>query len=504
MTALVKMSGIVKSFGETIANDDVSLEIAAGEVHALLGENGAGKTTLMNILYGLTIPDEGTIEVGGVSVAPRNPADAIDAGVGMVHQHPLVVGALTVAENFSLGGLGDGSPASMLEAIADVVQTIPLEVDPRARIDSLPMSLRQRVEIVRCLAHGVRVLVLDEPTAVLTPDEVQQLFGEMERVVEQGRSVIFITHKLAEVQTIAQRVTVLRHGRNVGSFAVGDLTSAEMAEQMVGRELSDRSAKVAPRAAGAARLELRGVCAVGDDGECLLDNLDLEVCAGEIVAIAGVEGNGQRPLADICFGLRVPDSGEVLHDDERLPQLRDWGRSKVAIARIPEDRRHEGLLIDSPLWENLRYGPNLSAKRGLINRRHEVARARSLLEEFGVVPPDPMVAPSALSGGNQQKVVLARELSSDPDLVVAVNPTRGLDIGAQRDVRDRLAALRDAGKAVLVISTDLDEVIEIGDRVGVLYRGRLETPIARNVVDRARIGEAMAGLLDDQQDRAEA
>ena len=215
------MSGIVKSFGETVANDDVSLEIAAGEVHALLGENGAGKTTLMNILYGLTIPDEGTIEVGGVSVAPRNPADAIDAGIGMVHQHPLVVGALTVAENFSLGGLGDGSADSMLEAIADVVETIPLNVDPRARIDSLPMSLRQRVEIVRCLAHGVKVLVLDEPTAVLTPDEVEQLFDEMRRVVEQGRSVIFITHKLAEVQTIAQRVTVLRRGRKVGSFAVG-------------------------------------------------------------------------------------------------------------------------------------------------------------------------------------------------------------------------------------------------------------------------------------------
>ena len=504
MTALVKMSGIVKSFGETIANDDVSLEIAAGEVHALLGENGAGKTTLMNILYGLTIPDEGTIEVGGVSVAPRNPADAIDAGIGMVHQHPLVVGALTVAENVSLGGLGDGSPASMLEAIAGVVETIPLNVDPRARIDSLPMSLRQRVEIVRCLAHGVKVLVLDEPTAVLTPDEVAQLFDEMRRVVEQGRSVIFITHKLAEVQTIAQRVTVLRRGCNVGSFAVGELTSAELAEQMVGREIAKRAVSQEVHSGGAVRLGLKGVDAVGDDGECLLDGVDLEVCAGEIVAIAGVEGNGQRPLADICFGLRTPDSGTVLHDGEPLTRLKHWGRSKVAIARIPEDRRHEGLLIDAPLWENLRYGPNLAAKRGLINRRRELERARKLLEEFGVVPPDPMAPPSSLSGGNQQKVVLARELSSDPDLVVAVNPTRGLDIGAQREVRDRLLALRSAGKAVLVISTDLDEVMEIGDRIGVLYRGRLEAPVARAAVDRSLIGEAMAGLLDDQREKAGA
>lgn len=504
MTALVKMSGIVKSFGETVANDDVSLEIAAGEVHALLGENGAGKTTLMNILYGLTIPDEGTIEVGGVSVAPRNPADAIDAGIGMVHQHPLVVGALTVAENFSLGGLGDGSADSMLKAIADVVETIPLNVDPRARIDSLPMSLRQRVEIIRCLAHGVKVLVLDEPTAVLTPDEVEQLFDEMRRVVEQGRSVIFITHKLAEVQTIAQRVTVLRGGRKVGSFAVGELTSSELAEQMVGREIAKAPASQVAPSGGAIRLALKGVSALGDDRERILDGLDLEVRAGEIVAIAGVEGNGQRPLADICFGLRTPDAGTVLHDDMPLTRLKDWGRSKVAIARIPEDRRHEGLLIDAPLWENLLYGPNLAANRGLINRRRELKRSRVLLEEFGVVPPDPMAPPSSLSGGNQQKVVLARELSSDPDLVVAVNPTRGLDIGAQREVRDRLLTLRDAGKAVLVISTDLDEVMEIGDRIGALYRGRLQEPVARAIVDRARIGEAMAGLLDHQQERAEA
>jgi len=494
MPALVHMSGIVKVFGDTVANDDVSLEVGVGEIHALLGENGAGKTTLMNILYGLTVPDEGTIEVGGAAVEPRSPADAIAAGVGMVHQHPLVVGPLTVAENFALGGLGDGSPDSMREAISGVTETIALDVDPNAPIETLPMSVRQRVEIVRCLAHGVRVLVLDEPTAVLTPDEVGQLFGEMERLASQGRSVIFITHKLSEVEEIANRVTVLRKGRNVGSFDVATTSPDELAVEMVGREIGAMKVEHVSGSSGEVRLELAGVSATDEDGVRLLDDLSLEVTAGEVVAIAGVEGNGQRPLADICFGLRSPDSGTVTHDGVALAKLSSWGRSQVAIGRIPEDRRHEGLLLDAPLWENLRYGPGLSRRGGFIGKRREVARARGVLEEYGVVPPDPNARAAELSGGNQQKVVLARELSSDPDLIIAVNPTRGLDIGAQREVWDRLLRLRDEGKAVLVISTDLDEVLKLGDRIGVLYRGRLSGPRSRGDFGREEIGRMMAGL----------
>lgn len=488
------MSGIVKVFGETVANDDVSLDVGSGEIHALLGENGAGKTTLMNILYGLTVPDEGTIEVGGAAIEPRSPADAIEAGVGMVHQHPLVVGPLTVAENFALGGLGDGSPDSMRAAIAEVTETIPLDVDPKAPIGTLPMSLRQRVEIVRCLAHGVRVLVLDEPTAVLTPDEVAQLFGEMKRLATQGQSVIFITHKLSEVEEIADRVTVLRKGRNVGDFDVATTTPDELAIEMVGRDIGSMEVEHVSGSAGEVRLQLTGVSAVNSDGVGVLENLNLEVTAGEVVAIAGVEGNGQRPLADICFGLQSPDSGTVTHDGVPLANLSSWGRSRVAIGRIPEDRRHEGLILEAPLWENLRYGPGLSRRGGFIAKRREVARARVILEEYGVVPPDPNARASELSGGNQQKVVLARELSSDPDLVVAVNPTRGLDIGAQREVWDRLLTLRDEGKAVLIISTDLDEVLKLGDRIGVLYRGRLSGPRSRGEFGREEIGRMMAGL----------
>lgn len=494
MSALVHMSGIVKVFGDTVANDDVSFEVGGGEIHALLGENGAGKTTLMNILYGLTVPDEGTIEVGGAAVEPRSPADAIAAGVGMVHQHPLVVGPLTVAENFALGGLGKGTGESMRAAIADVTQTIPLDVDPDAPIDTLPMSVRQRAEVVRCLAHGVRVLVLDEPTAVLTPDEVAQLFEEMRRLASQGRSVIFITHKLSEVEEVADRVTVLRKGRNVGSSNVASTTAAELAVEMVGREIGSMEVEHVSSPSGDIRLRLEGVAALDGDGVSLLEDLSLGVSAGEIVAIAGVEGNGQRPLADICFGLRTPDRGTISHDGSPLPGLSRWGRSRVAVGRIPEDRRHEGLILDAPLWENLRYGPSLSRRGGLIGKRREIARARRILEEYGITPPDPNARASELSGGNQQKVVLARELSSDPDLIVAVNPTRGLDIGAQREVWDRLLRLRDEGRAVLVISTDLEEVLKLGDRIGVLYRGRLEGPHPRRETGREQIGRAMAGL----------
>ncbi len=492
MPALARMSAIVKRFANVTACDRVSLEIAKGEVHALLGENGAGKTTLMNILYGLVRPDAGTIEFGGEEISPRTPADALAAGIGMVHQHPLVVGPMTVAENLFLGGLGDGSPDGARAAVADAARTIPLDVDFAARIDSLPMSQRQRLEIVRCLARGVRLLILDEPTAVLTPEEVAQMFGEVERLRAEGHSVIFISHKLSEVMRIADRITVLRGGRNIGTYETSEMDAAKLASAMVG-DARQPPLRRDRAAVGAPRLEL-DLCSVEDDfGRRELDACNLRVHAGQIVAIAGVEGNGQRPLAEVLFGLRAPSGGSVRFDGQPLPPVGEWSHRGVPIARIPEDRRHYGLVLDAPLWENLMLGPQPPRFGRVMRRRTVLSWARETLTEYRVSPPDPGMPAANLSGGNQQKVVIARELGGNPEAVIAVNPTRGLDIRAQHEVQQRLLDARERQAAVLVVSTDLDEVFELADCIAVLYEGRMLGPFGVDEVTRDRVGLMMGG-----------
>jgi general nucleoside transport system ATP-binding protein len=492
--ALARLTGIVKRYDEVVANDHVAFEVHAGEVHALLGENGAGKTTLMNILYGLTKPDEGVIEVDGRPVSPRRPADAIELGVGMVHQHPLLVGRLSVAENMALGGVGDGTPAGTRAALAPVTRTLPVDVDPRQRVEELPLSLRQRLEIIRCLARGVRLLILDEPTAVLTPAEVQQLFVELRRLAAEDRGVVFISHKLAEVKQIADRVTVLRVGRNVATVAAGEADANELARLMVGRPLTGVPAQ-ARRDRGAPRLELDG-CTVADHfGHRLLDGVSLTVHDGEIVCLAGVEGNGQRPLAELLFGLRRPTAGAVRLHGRPLPLIGDWRRAGIRVARIPEDRRHDGLVLEAPLWRNLLSGPMAPAQPLLQPRRRALLGwAQEVLAEYGVTPNNPQTTTATLSGGNQQKLVLARELAGHPEVLVAVNPTRGLDVGAQLDIYRRLQQLAQAGMAVLLISTDLDEVERLADQIGVLDRGRLHGPFPREETSRDRLGRLMTGL----------
>jgi len=493
LPALVRMNGIVKKFGDFTATNNVDFEVEGGEVHALLGENGAGKTTLMNILYGLCIPDRGRIEVDGREVELNGPADAIEAGVGMVHQHPLLVDRLSVVENLFLGGVGNGTERGMREAIAEVEARFPLDVEPGALVEDLPMSKRQRIEIVRCLARGVRVLVLDEPTAVLTVDEVGDLFGEMRLLVESGHSVIFISHKLSEVSRISDRVSVLRGGRMVGTWRTGETNPGALAEAMVGEPVDPARRAGGPRA-GRARLALRGCSVVDEDGQDVLQGVDLDVHEGEIVGIAGVEGNGQRPLAALTPGVQPPTRGEILLDGDRLPPVGEWRRRDVKLGRIPEDRRKEGLTLDAALWENLLTGPQCPDTGRVFSKKKMVERARVLLEEFGVSPPDPLLEAGQLSGGNQQKVIFARELWSDPGVVVAVNPTRGLDLRAQREIHERFLALRGQGVAVLVISTDLDEVTALSDRIGVLYAGRLDGPHPADEIDRKEIGLLMAGL----------
>jgi len=498
LTALVRMQGIVKRYGDFAASNQVDFEVECGEVHALLGENGAGKTTLMNILYGLCTPDEGEIEVDGRVVQLHGPGDAIEAGVGMVHQHPLLVDRLSVVENLFLGGVGNGTERGMREAIAPVEARFPLDVDPQALVEDLPMSKRQRIEIVRCLARGIRVLVLDEPTAVLTVDEVGDLFGEMRLLAESGHSVIFISHKLSEVSRIADRVSVLRAGRMVGTWQIGETNPSALAKAMVGEKVVP-ARRGGSAGEGAARLNLCGCTVTDDDGIEVLRAVDLDVHEGEIVGIAGVEGNGQRPLAALAQGMRRPSAGRVLLEGEPLPPVSEWRRRKVRLGRIPEDRRHEGLTLDATLWENLLTGPQCPDTGRVFSRKKMVKRAGALLEEFGVSPPDPLLTAGQLSGGNQQKVVFARELWSDPGVVVAINPTRGLDLRAQREIHERFLKLRDQGVAVLIISTDLDEVTALSDRIGVLYSGSLEGPFPADAIDRREIGLLMAGLSREKE-----
>jgi general nucleoside transport system ATP-binding protein len=493
MPALARLTGIVKRYDDVVANHGVAFEVHAGEVHALLGENGAGKTTLMNILYGLTKPDAGEIEVDGRPVSPRRPADAIALGVGMVHQHPLLVGRLSVADNMRLGGVGDGTPEGTRVALAPITRALPVDVDPRQRVEELPLSLRQRLEIIRCLARGVRLLILDEPTAVLTPTEVQQLFVELRRLVAGDRGVVFITHKLAEVTEIADRVTVLRAGRNVATVAADEVDTAELARLMVGRPLTGLPTG-GGRERGKPRLELDG-CTVSDRfGHRQLDGVSLTVHDGEIVCLAGVEGNGQRPLAELLFGLRHPTAGAVRLHGRPLPLVADWPRAGIRVARIPEDRRHYGLVLDAPLWRNLLSGPMAPPQPLLLRRRALLAWAREVLADYGVTPNDPNALTATLSGGNQQKLVLARELAGRPEVLVAVNPTRGLDVGAQLDIYRRLQQLARAGMAVLLISTDLDEVERLADWVGVLDRGRLHGPFRRDQTSRDQLGRLMVGM----------
>ena len=497
--AAVRMRGVVKRFGRVRANDGVDLDLSRGEVHALLGENGAGKTTLMNILYGMVPLDAGALQVGGEPFHPRRPADAIAAGVGMVHQHPLLVERLTVAQNMRLAGVGDGSPAGVEAALRPFADSLSVDLPADQRVSDLPMSVRQRLEVLRCLALGVGVLILDEPTAVLTPDEVAGLLATLRHLAGDGCGIVFITHKLTEVLEVADRVTVLRAGRNVGTFPRAEVDSRQLTRLMVG---SEGAADVRPpptrpllaEGSAVAGVEVRGLVVRDEFGQAELDGIDLEVPPGTIVCLAGVEGNGQRPLAEVLFGLRAPDSGSASVGGTLLPPAGEWRAAGVRVARVPEDRGVEGLDLNAPLWRNLLLGPLPPLPPRLLSRRKMVERARELLRAHGVSPADPLALARNLSGGNQQKLVLAREMSAEPTAMVAVNPTRGLDVKAQAEVHARVAALRDAGAAVLVISTDLDEVLALADRIGVLYRGELTGPLARSEVDRHRVGGMMAGV----------
>ena len=496
--------GVTKRFpGGVLANDRVSFEARRGEVHALLGENGAGKTTLCNILTGLYRPDEGEVRVNGNPVRLHSPHEAQAAGIFMVHQHLSLVDSLTVAENVVLGWSrhgGLGFSARTVEAeIDEIASRYQMAVDPRARIWQLSLGERQRVDILKALYRGASILILDEPTTVLTPSEIEQLFSSVREMVAGGRTVIFISHKLPEVFAIADRTTILRRGRSMSTLEIAGTDARQLARLMVGHEMSF---DVLPRAATAAAapaatprpvLNLDGVCVQGDFGVQALREVSLTVSAGEVLGIAGVAGNGQRELAEVVAGLRPFTAGAIRIDGEKVVSGDARDAIDRRVAYIPEDRMGTGVSPNLSVAENLILK---SYRRGsphagpLLLMRQAEARAAALMAAFDIRAPGPRTLVRQLSGGNVQKVVLARELSSDPRLVVAASPTRGLDVGATGYVRSVLLDAARRGVGILLISEDLDEIVELSDRIAVLYGGRVV-----GVVDSARADYEQLGLM---------
>jgi ABC-type uncharacterized transport system ATPase subunit len=495
----LELRGITKRFPGVVANNRIDFDLSPGEVHALLGENGAGKSTLMNVLYGLYRPDEGEIRIGGEPVVMSSPKEAIEHGIGMVHQHFMLIPVMTVAENIVLGTepRREGVFLDLQTAerrVRELSEEYGLAVDPRARIENISVGQEQRVEILKALYRGADILILDEPTAVLTPQEATELFAILRSLTEQGLSVIFISHKLKEVLAIADRVTVLRRGKKVETLPAKSATEAQLAKLMVGREVLLRVDKH-PADAGDPLLQIENLSVVDDRGLEAVRGVSLQVRAGEIVGIAGVDGNGQTELIDAITGLRRPASGTIVVGGRDLTMANARRVLDEGVGHIPEDRQARGLVLEFTLAENLAledYRTPPDSRWGWLFPRRLLARARRLLREFDVRGGGPTTRASALSGGNQQKVVIAREVGRNPRVLVAAQPTRGLDVGAIEYVHKRLVAARDEGKAVLLVSLELEEVLSLSDRILVFYEGRVVGEYGPDASE-DEVGVAMTG-----------
>lgn len=495
----LELRGITKSFGTLVANDHIDLVVEQGQIHSLLGENGAGKSTLMNVLYGLYEPTSGQILVDGKEVKFSGPADAMAAGIGMVHQHFMLVPVFTVAENVALGAESTTFGGVLnLEAtrkqIREISARFGFNVDPDALVGELPVGVQQRVEIIKALARDSRILILDEPTAVLTPQETDELMEIMGQLRNGGTSIVFISHKLREVKAVSDTITVIRRGKVVGS-APPSASPTELAAMMVGRAVNLTLEK-APAKLGEQTFRLEHLTVMDDAGQRLVDDVTLSVAQGEILAIAGVQGNGQTELTEAVLGLRKHVQGSIMLDGRELlgksvRQILDSG-----LGFVPEDRSDDGLVGELSIAENLildLYHRQPFSRRGAMNRAVVAANARDKVAEFDVRAQTPMDAAQTLSGGNQQKVVVARALSRELKLLIASQPTRGVDVGSIEFLHKRIVAARDAGTPVVIVSTELDEVLELADRIAVLYAGRL-MGIVPGKSDRALLGLMMAGL----------
>lgn len=490
---------ITKRFPGVLANDNVSLELRKGEIHALLGENGAGKSTLMNVIYGLYTPDEGQIFIDGTQVEIHDPKDAIAHGIGMVHQHFMLVPVFTVAENIVLGAeVTRGPSLDMRRAereIRRLSEEFGLRVDPQAVVEDMPVGLQQRAEIVKALYRDANILVLDEPTAVLTPQEAEDFFRVMRQLTERGVSIIFITHKLKEVLAVADRITVMRRGKVVGTTTPQETDEQGLASMMVGRDVVLAIDKP-PATPEDVVLEVRNLTVHDERGVVAVRDVSFDVCAGEILGIAGVQGNGQTELAEVLTGLRVPQSGEIILNGQRVPFHQPRYLFEHGLAHIPEDRQKHGLVLSYSVADNMvlcsYYKDPFS--RGVQRRQRPIrAQAETLVSEYDVRTPDPMTPVGNLSGGNQQKVIVARELSRDIRLLVANQPTRGLDVGSIEFIHRRIVEQRDEGVAVLLISAELDEVLSLADRIAVIYHGQIVATIAAEEATREQLGLLMAG-----------
>jgi general nucleoside transport system ATP-binding protein len=496
---VLELRGITKRFPGVVANDSIDFDLRRGEVHALLGENGAGKSTLMNVLYGLYRPDDGEILLNGKPITFHSPGDAIRAGIGMVHQHFMLIPVMTVAENIVLaieprkaGVFLDYTAAD--ESVRNIAQAFGFAIDPEAKVEDITVGQQQRVEILKALYRKADVLILDEPTAVLTPQEATELFGILKILQREGMSIVFITHKLNEVLEIADRITVLRRGKMIETVSREGATEANLARLMVGREVLFRVEKSQSKP-GEPLLEVDDLRAVDDRGVETVRGLSLKVHASEIVGLAGVDGNGQSELVEVLSGLRRPTAGSMRIAGADATGAGVKETLDLGVGHIPEDRQRRGLVLDFTLAENLAlhdYEKSPNARYGWLFPRTLIARARGLLQRFDVRGGGAETPASALSGGNQQKVVLAREISREPRVLLAAQPTRGLDVGAIEFVHRQLVAARDTGLGVLLVSLELDEILSLSDRILAIYEGRIVAEYGPDVTPE-ELGIAMTG-----------
>ncbi|HET0830251.1 ABC transporter ATP-binding protein [Streptococcus pneumoniae] len=496
---VIEMRDITKVFGGFVANDKINLHLRKGEIHALLGENGAGKSTLMNMLAGLLEPTSGEIAVNGQVVNLDSPSKAASLGIGMVHQHFMLVEAFTVAENIILGseltknGVLDIAGAS--KEIKALSERYGLAVDPSAKVADISVGAQQRVEILKTLYRGTDILIFDEPTAVLTPSEIDELMAIMKNLVKEGKSIILITHKLDEIRAVSDRVTVIRRGKSIETVEIAGATNADLAEMMVGRSVSFKTEKQASKPKEVV-LSIKDLVVNENRGVPAVKNLSLDVRAGEIVGIAGIDGNGQSELIQAITGLRKVESGSIELKGDSIVGLHPRQITELSVGHVPEDRHRDGLILEMMISENIAlqtYYKEPHSKNGILNYSNITSYAKKLMEEFDVRAASELVPAAALSGGNQQKAIIAREIDRDPDLLIVSQPTRGLDVGAIEYIHKRLIEERDNGKAVLVVSFELDEILNVSDRIAVIHDGKIQGIVSPETTNKQGLGVLMAG-----------
>ncbi|UOB77531.1 ABC transporter ATP-binding protein [Bacillus sp. ZJS3] len=499
MEYVIEMNNITKVFPGIVANDDITLQVKQGEIHALLGENGAGKSTLMNVLFGLYQPEQGEIKIKGNPVKITNPNIANDLGIGMVHQHFMLVHNFTVTENIILGNEPKKNGKIAVEEAAKEIKQLSeqygLAVDPHAKIEDISVGMQQRVEILKTLYRGAEILIFDEPTAVLTPQEIHELIQIMKKLVQEGKSIILITHKLKEIMQVCDRCTIIRKGKGIGTVDVAETDEHKLAELMVGRQVNFKTEKIEAKPMEEV-LSIANLIVHDTRKLPAVKGLDLTVRAGEIVGIAGIDGNGQSELIEAITGLRKVESGSIAIKGKEITNWPVRRITEEGIGHIPEDRHKHGLVLDFSVRDNIvlqTYYKNPFSKKGILNFSKITEKAKALIEQFDVRTPGEHTLARALSGGNQQKAIIAREVDRNPDLLIAAQPTRGLDVGAIEFIHKKLIEQRDNGKAVLLLSLELDEILNVSDRVAVIYEGKIVSIVDAKETNEQQLGLLMAG-----------